>query len=599
MFEIFLNLKFIFFCYFFHISIANSISRNWKSLNFSTLGNYFINYIIFNNETNQKDFIEHILHLNAGNSVWTFRSNIEKELNKGFLIHPIRSIHIGIANEKTKINNLYDFAHSQKVLNLNTFIVILFKEPDFDLISQHKPYNIFFVVPINKKYHKSETYNWYFVCYICNPFLQPMGSLKSEINLNQISVLSVKKHWRDVIAFVNFPLIDSCGEGFFSNTKICEKKERLIATLKHTLKLNITHNLKVLLMENPLTIMMEAKPPFHFSETNFLTNKRKNQFFLLYCNYRVGEEKLKLKAWLAPYSKNVWIILLLTFLLCVLTVILMKFKELKYKGITCFLFVPFIEIIPIFLKQGTANFSSKWLVISLLFAMILFHSVYEFYLTSQLIAPTIPKPTYSNIKEMINKGFKIHSLKYPEGDEKFKISFIMEQDFRDLNISGKASDIIIEWADNLIDMAKVFSLSTPKNVLLAEQDVLINIVKYHRLGNKYPCFTLDQKFGNYPGFSLIQLTPGLSRLVIKTFDRFFEAGFCSLWELWRAFYEYGWWAKFRIYNKIFDIDPIYIFLRNLIPFFIFYIILLLFAVLTFLIEFYMNRKSKVSKVFIR
>lgn len=238
------------------------------------------------------------------------------------------------------------------------------------------------------------------------------------------------------------------------------------------------------------------------------------------------------------------------------------------------------------------------LYVILSFSAVILLSMYEFFITSELVVPEVARKL-ERLPEIVNQGFILHSRIVPKRHTSVRET--LEADFSRWNISDKLNISVKEMAKNEIDLVKMFAKSRPKFAMIFRGLPSMGIL--HRrmvaeleLKGRYNCHLVTNvahKRTIYDNF-INPIGPRCKQIL----DTLRESGFYIVWEKWNELAGDVWFAgKVRGTNlTVVQVKADYISFRNLLSFQIVFVVILIVAGIVWVVEKVIGKSTTVVNI---
>lgn len=203
---------------------------------------------------------------------------------------------------------------------------------------------------------------------------------------------------------------------------------------------------------------------------------------VIYCNYDVRSQRFSFIIWVTPISSQVWICLFCTFFLTAAILALQRNLSLRKKNkmkLCTALWDSVFDIYSLMTRQDSGSVTSPPLFFTLSFASLVMLSIYEFYVTAELVVPEIPAKL-GTLPKLLSLGYKLHHVQTTHGYD--NITEIFKDDFKRMKISQWLETRLVEMeTPNLLEISGKFHKQNPSFAWIFEgsnggSEVLINLV---------------------------------------------------------------------------------------------------------------------------
>lgn len=255
------------------------------------------------------------------------------------------------------------------------------------------------------------------------------------------------------------------------------------------------------------------------------------RFDVIYCNYDVRSQRFSFVIWITPISGPVWGCLFATFLL-VAVLMALQTKNDKVKFYTAICHTAF-DVYSIMARQEVAFVTSTILFSTLSFTSLIMLSIYEFYVTSELVVPDVPAKL-ETLAQLVTHGYKFHYMRNPQGSQ--NMTDILRDDFERMKITQYLDLRLVELEEtNVIEITQKFQKSKPEFAWLLKApnraaEMFRKLVSDTWLKGGYICHLVENVGGRTPQFDEIQVS--ITYRVMSVLQRLREGGFEAMWRNW-------------------------------------------------------------------
>ncbi|OXA41494.1 hypothetical protein Fcan01_23844 [Folsomia candida] len=492
---------------------------------------------------------------------------------------------IDVDRRSEYMNNLRDTLRIE--YKFNTMIFISYSRPTrrswFDKFFPTRIFYLFLIRP--------NTAIWCYFCPFCRGFF--IGMLPAEVTL-----LTFQYRWLSDITFSTDvqPSLMNC----LIKTvllKDCSPRAHIVDTV--TSNLNITlvpasaeyvqiHEFGYIMFN---TLLIERLPTTHRFPSKAI-NPRISGVDLVYCKYDLSSELISFKALLIPLSPSVWFWFCVT---CVAIGVLGCVEGYSLRKIHVnttypnFIWDYCYNAIAALMKQSAHFNFLIFLILS--FASVILLAFYEFFITSELIVPSIYEP-FKTLREFVDNDFKImFTLSLNTSDDVYLNNLarsVLYDDFKREKLLHRLNDTVFDaYSKNPL---KTLAKKNLNFAISAKVQEGVDILEDLDNSDGRTCYAVRNVLRTWVQFDWIDMV--LANEVKKTFQGIIDAGLVDLWTKWETYFVYE--RRMRKEEAEKSEKDGFISFNNLISTFVIYCVMIIIS----LIEGVYECRGNVRKMFV-
>lgn len=239
---------------------------------------------------------------------------------------------------------------------------------------------------------------------------------------------------------------------------------------------------------------------------------------MIYCNYDkiIGQNTFAFtnSAWLSPYSKEIWGLVILTFFAAF-------FVSQSRSGIS------WIHVFALFLRQSFVKYHILFFLIS--YSTIPMLLLYEYNIAAKLIAPLRPTQLIS-LKQVLDGGYEIFAIKTVPNT--ISLKHMLQPIFDSVGYGNKIDSIVHQTIDYRTEaLVAVLGAEHPnRSILVATQDptYFLHYVKNDVLRGRYDCYKIENIALVRSYFDIFYLR--LQKEVISLLSQIQGGGLTNFWK---------------------------------------------------------------------